>query len=77
MPPTPGLRRLLATRFVALILAYQVLSALASQLSDYLVFDRAAAQFPDADDLARFLGGYTAVMNVVSIGFLVLRGRAR
>ena len=67
-----GLRRLLATRFVALILGYQVLSALASQLSDYLVFDRAAAQFPDADDLARFLGGYTAVMNVVSIAFLVL-----
>ena len=71
-PDNPGLRRLLATRFVALILGYQVLSALASQLSDYLVFDRAAAQFPDADDLARFLGGYTAVMNVVSIGFLVL-----
>jgi len=69
---TLGLRRLLATRFVALILGYQVLSALASQLSDYLVFDRAAAQFPDADDLARFLGGYTAVMNVVSIAFLVL-----
>ena len=67
-----GLRRLLATRFVALILGYQVLSALASQLSDYLVFDRAAAQFPDPDDLARFLGGYTAVMNAVSIGFLVL-----
>ena len=70
MPPT-RLRRLLATRFVGLFLAYQVLSALASQLSDYLVFDRAAAQFPDADDLARFLG-YTAVMNVVSIAFLVL-----
>ena len=35
-------------------------------------FDRAAAQFPDADDLARFLAGYTAVMNVVSIAFLVL-----
>ena len=69
---SPGLRRLLATRFVGLVLGYQVLSALASQLSDYLVFDRAAAQFPDADDLARFLGGYTAVMNIVSIAFLVL-----
>ena len=65
-------RRLLTTPFVALILGYQVLSALASQLSDYLVFDRAAAQYPAADDLARFLAGYTAVMNVVSIAFLVL-----
>ena len=65
-------RRLLTTPFVALILGYQVLSALASQLSDYLVFDRASAQYPASDDLARFLAGYTAVMNVVSIAFLVL-----
>ena len=64
------MRQLLASRFVALILAYQVLSALGSQLSDYLVFDRATAQFPDAADLARFIAGYTAVMNVVSIVFL-------
>ncbi|HET6950631.1 MAG TPA: hypothetical protein VFI47_09660, partial [Acidimicrobiales bacterium] len=68
----PGLRQLLATPFVALILAYQLLSALASQLSDYLVFDRAAAQYSAAEDLARFLAGYTAVMNVVSIAFLAL-----
>ena len=68
----PSMRRLLATPFVALILAYQLLSALASQLSDYLVFDRAAAQYSAAEDLARFLAGYTAVMNVVSIAFLVL-----
>ena len=55
---------------MALILAYQVLSALGSQLADYLVFDRATAQYPDPADLARFLAGYTAVMNVVSIAFL-------
>ena len=68
----PRLRRLLASPFVVLILAYQLLSALASQLSDYLVFDRAAAQYAGAEDLARFLAGYTTVMNVVSIAFLVL-----
>ena len=55
---------------MALIIAYQVLSALGSQLADYLVFDRATAQYPDSADLARFLAGYTAVMNVVSIAFL-------
>ena len=68
----PGIRQLLATRFVGLILGYQVLSALASQLSEYLVLDRAAAQFEGAADLARFIAGYTAVMNVVSLVFLAV-----
>ena len=57
---------------MALILAYQVLSALGSQLADFLVYDRAGAQFPDPADLARFLAGYTAVMNIASIAFLFL-----
>ena len=71
----PSLRRSFASRFVALILAYQVLSALGSQLADFLVYDRATAQYPDPADLARFLAGYTAVMNVASIAFLfVLAG---
>jgi hypothetical protein len=68
----PSLRRLLATRFVVLILAYQVLSALASQVADYLVYERAAALLPDAQDLAGFLAGFTAAMNAASIAFLVL-----
>ena len=68
----PSMRSLLANRFVLLILAYQVLSALGSQLADFLVFDRAAAQFPSSADLARFLAGYTAIMNVASIAFLVV-----
>src|SRR5262245_6777369 len=67
-----SLRRLFARPFVALILAYQLLSALGSQVSDFLVFDRASAAFPNGEDLARFVGGYTAVMNAVSIGFLFL-----
>jgi hypothetical protein len=83
-PVTPGdgapdagvehlsLRRLLASRFIALILAYQVLSAVGSQLADYLVYDRASARFLDPEDLARFLAGYTAAMNVASIAFLFL-----
>lgn len=66
-----GMFGLLSTRFVALLMGYQVLSALASQLSDYLVMDRAAARFPVAEDLARYLAGFTAVMNLVSIVFLV------
>ena len=80
-PPTPtpragrrrgGLAGLLSSRFVVLILVYQVLSALGSQLSDYLVMDRAAARFPDSEDLARYVAGYTAAMNTVIILFLVV-----
>ena len=68
--PRFSLRSSLTSRFVALIFGYQVLSALGSQLADFLVFDRATAQYPDPADLARFLAGYTAVMNAVSIAFL-------
>ena len=71
-PASFSLRRSLQSQFVALILAYQVLSALGSQLSDFLVFDRASAQYPDPTDLAGFLALYTAVMNIASIGFLIL-----
>ena len=71
-PPARSLRRLFGSRFVVLIVVYQVLSAVGSQLADYLVFDRATAQYPDAADLAGYLAGYTAVMNVVSIAFLFL-----
>jgi hypothetical protein len=65
-------RTVLARPFVLVLLAYQALSALGSQISDFLVYDRAAAAFSGADDLARFVAGYTAVMNAVSIAFLVL-----
>jgi hypothetical protein len=85
-PPTPppppsaapdggeraGVARLLANRFVLLVVCYQVLSSLGSQIADYLVMDRAAARFPDSEDLARFVSGYTAVMNTAIICFLVL-----
>jgi hypothetical protein len=72
--PSPrfSFRQSIASRFVGLILAYQVLSALGSQLSDFLVYDRASAQYADPADLAGFLASYTAVMNVVAIGFLAL-----
>jgi hypothetical protein len=67
-----SVRELLGIPFVALILGYQVFSAVASQLSDYLVYERAAAQYASAADLAGFLAVFTAVMNVVSIAFLAL-----
>lgn len=67
-----SLRHLLGRPFVALVLGYQVLSALGSQIADFLVFDRASALYPGAEDLGRFVAAYTAVMNGVAIAFLFL-----
>ncbi len=75
-PPAPAdggrWRRLPLSGFVGLVFAYQVLSAVASQFADYLVYDRAAARYGDGEELARFIGVYTVVMNTISIAFLVL-----
>jgi hypothetical protein len=70
--PRPPLRRLLSTRFVLVIIAYQVLSAAGTQLVEYLVFDRAAARYQDATDLADFLSKYTVVLNLIDMLFLAL-----
>jgi hypothetical protein len=71
-PVRQPLAQLLRSRFVLLIIAYQVFSAVGSQLADFLVFDRAADRYSDADELARFVARYTAVMNITSILFLAV-----
>ena len=67
----PPLRTLFASGLVLLLLTYQVLSAMGSQVVDFLLFDRAAAHY-SADDLTRFLSTYTAALNLVDILFLAL-----
>lgn len=67
----PPLRTLFATGLVLLLLVYQVLSAMGSFVVDFLLFDRASAQY-SGDDLTRFLSGYTAVLNLADILFLAL-----
>jgi hypothetical protein len=59
-------------RLVVLVFGYQVLSAVVTQLLDYMVWERAALRYPDPSDLARFLGLFGAVINVVSVAFAVL-----
>ncbi|HEU0303008.1 MAG TPA: hypothetical protein VFR32_00360, partial [Gaiellaceae bacterium] len=66
----PPLRALFAG-LVSLLLAYQVLSAMGSQVVDFLLFDRAAARY-SGEDLTRFLSAYTAVLNLADILFLAL-----
>ena len=68
-------RQLLRTnRLVVLVFGYQVLSAVVTQLLDYMVWERAAQRYPDPSELARFLGLFGAVINVVSVVFVVLLG---
>ena len=65
------MRTLFVPGLVLLLLGYQVLSAMGSQVVDFLLFDRAAAQY-SGDDLTRFLSTYTAVLNLADILFLAL-----
>ena len=57
---------------VLAIFAYQIISAAVTQLLDYIVWERAAARYPDAADLTRFQGLFGAVINIVAIAFVVL-----
>ncbi len=65
-------RRVPLRGLVLAIFGYQVLVAVVTQLLDYIVWERAAARYPNADDLARFQGLYNAVLNILAIGFVVL-----
>ena len=60
------------TRLVLLVLGYSVASAAATQLLYFIVWDQAAARYPDATHLAAFLGAFGAIMNTISIAFVVL-----
>ena len=68
--PRPSRWGLLRHRMVLLIFGYQVLSAAVTQLLDFMVWERAAARYPDPSDLARFQGVFGAVINIVSVAFV-------
>ena len=70
--PRPSLKRLLSHRLVLVLLGYQLLSAAVTQLLDFLVWQQAATRYPDPADLARFLGLFGAVINIVGLLFVFL-----
>ncbi len=72
--PVGWWRALTSNRLVLLIFGYQVLSAAVTQLLDFMVWERAAARYPDASDLAQFQGIFGAVINVASVAFVVSLG---
>lgn len=68
----PPLHQLLSSRFVVLLMAYQVLSAAGTYMAEYILFDRAVARFGSADSLAQFLSRFTIALNAVNLVFLAL-----
>ncbi len=65
-------RALLHNRYVLLIVAFQMLSAVESQWLDFLVFDRAARRYDDSRELARFISRFSAIAYGADILFLLL-----
>lgn len=72
----PPLRALFAIPLVSSVFAYQVLSAMGTQLVDYLVYDRAVARYSGAEELTSFMGSFTAILNLTGLIVLLLVGSA-
>lgn len=70
----PSLRQILAVPLIGAVFVYQILSAMVTQFVEYLLYDRAAARYPAEEDLARFLGQFTAVLNLVDLIVLLAFG---
>ncbi len=68
--PLP-LRKLLENPFVALLVGYQMLSQLGTQLVEFLVFERAGARYTGTEELGRFVSRLMTGVNVVDLIFLL------
>ena len=68
----PTLTTLTRNRYVVLIVAFQMLSAIESQWLDFLVFDRAARRYDDSEQLAQFIGRFAAITYGIDIVFLLV-----
>jgi HEAT repeat protein len=65
--PAPRLRDLLREPYIRRAFVYQVLSSIGTLLVLFLLLRVAGAQFPTADALASFFGGFGAVRNIVNV----------
>jgi HEAT repeat protein len=68
----PTLRGLVRNRYVMLIVAFQMLSAVESQWLDYHVLSSAAQRYESSDALARFLSQFSAIAYGTDIAFLLV-----
>ena len=71
-----GIARFFRDRYEVLIIAVTVLSLFAFYFLDMAFYDEAGRQFPGEEDLARFLGTFNGVVQIVSLIILpLLSGR--
>jgi hypothetical protein len=70
-PQRLPLRKLVQNPFVVLLIGYQMLSQLGTQLVEFLVFERAGARYAGAEELGRFVARLMSVVNVVDLVFLL------
>jgi HEAT repeat protein/ATP/ADP translocase len=70
--PQKSLWKLISQRFVMLIVLYQMLAIIGSQILDFMVFAQAAVRFPDSASLTEFLGNYTVAISASDLVFLLL-----
>ncbi len=68
----PALPRVLTKRFVLLIFAYQMLSAMVTQLLEFMVMAAAGERFTGSEALASFYGIFSLVLNLTDLLFLAL-----
>ncbi len=68
----PTLRMLARNRYVMLIVAFQMLSAVESQWLDFLVLSSAARRYADSNELARFISHFSAIAYGSDILFLLV-----
>lgn len=68
----PPMRKLLTQRAVLLLFLYQMLSAMASQILDFMVLAVSDARFTDGTALANFFGQYTVFLNLADLLFVLL-----
>lgn len=65
---------LLKDRYILLIFAYTVLWWIAFFFVDNIFYDRAFAQYPDANQLAAFIGRLVSIMGIVGLIFSTVLG---
>ncbi len=70
--PSKSLGSLLKVRYIVLIFLYQMLSAMGTQLGDFIFFSQASARYSVAEEFASFFGNFSAVLNFIDIVFVTL-----
>lgn len=70
--PGRSLLQILSSRFVLLVVAYQMLATVVNYLSDYILLTQTGSRFATAAEITTFFGRFSAWLNAVDLLFLIL-----